>query len=155
MPSTLRNEIKQNKPFTSLEELVFLDALRTVGKLLDPEAALLRTHDLSFAQYNVLRILRGAREAGLSCGEISERMVHRDPDVTRLLDRLAGRGLVRRERAESDRRVVLSWITDEGLTLLQSLDEPINRLHKAQLGHMTQSQLETLAELLELARTPP
>ena len=155
MLPSLRQELKQNKPFASLEELVFLSALRTVDRLLEPEAVLLRAHDLSFAQYNVLRILRGARDAGLSCGEIAERMVHRDPDVTRLLDRLAARDLVQRARSENDRRVVLSWITYEGLAVLKTLDAPIASLHREQLSHMNREQLETLAELLEVARTRP
>lgn len=154
MDTVLRRELRQNKPF-ALEEMVFLNALRTGEALLAAEAALLKTADLSFAQYNVLRILRGARAAGLTCGEIASRMVNRDPDVTRLLDRLERRGLVRRAREERDRRVVVARISKAGLALLTRLDTPILRVHKEQLAHMTREQLQTLSALLELARTAP
>ncbi|MBA3345685.1 MAG: MarR family transcriptional regulator [Gemmatimonadales bacterium] len=152
---TLRRELRQGKPFASLEEMVFLSLLRTGDALLEGETALLKTAELSFAQYNVLRILRGAGPAGLACGEIAGRMVNRDPDITRLLDRLESRGLVSRTRDEGDRRVVLARITAEGLAMLQQLDAPIVRLHRAQLAHLSRKQLRALAELLELARTPP
>jgi DNA-binding MarR family transcriptional regulator len=138
-----------------IEELVFQQVLRTGEALLEPEAALLKTVELSFAQYNVLRILRGAGPGGLPCGEIAARMVNRDPDITRLMDRLEARGLVRRTRDAEDRRVVVGEITREGLTLIKGLDRPVTRMHQDQLAHMSRGQLETLAGLLELARTPP
>lgn len=155
MPKTLQQELRQQVPFANLEVEVFLGVLRTADVLLAPEAALLRQHDLTFAQYNVLRILRGAGAAGASCGEIAERMVSRDPDVTRLLDRLEARGLVRRLRDERDRRVVRATITRAGRALLAPLDESLPAVHRRQLGHLSRRQLETLAELLALARTPP
>jgi DNA-binding MarR family transcriptional regulator len=155
MPRSLQREIRQRVPFADIEEEVFLSVLRTADALLQPEAALLRTHDLSFAQFNVLRILRGAGADGASCGDIAERMVKRDPDVTRLLDRLEERGLVRRFRDRRDRRVVMAAITDAGRALIAPLDESVPAVHREQLRHMTRKQLETLAHLLALARTPP
>ena len=155
MASSLRREIRQRKQFVAFEEEVFLNVLRTGDALLQRETEVLREADLTFAQFNVLRILRGAGPDGLPCGEIATRMVTRDPDVTRLLDRLDRRGLVRRSRAENDRRVVVAVITDAGLAVLKPLDAIIPRVHRDQLRHLTRAQLETLAELLVLARNPP
>jgi DNA-binding MarR family transcriptional regulator len=155
MDTALGLELRQGKPFANLEEEVFLNVLRTGDALLQREAEVLRIAELTFAQYNVLRILRGAGVAGAACGEIAERMVNRDPDVTRLLDRLEARGLVRRSRDAQDRRVVVAAITDAGRTVLKPLDAAVARVHRDQLRHMTRAQLETLAELLVLARTAP
>ena len=154
MPSALMRELRQEKPFANLEEEVFLGILRTGDALLQGEVDILRTAELSFAQYNVLRILRGAGVSGASCGDIAERMVNRDPDLTRLLDRLETRGLVHRARAPEDRRVVVATITPAGRELLNQLDGKVAAVHRDQLGHLTREQLETLGELLALARTP-
>ena len=147
-------ELKQKKPFGSLEEVVYINVLLTAERLMRGEVDVLRMADLSFAQYNVLRILRGAGDEGLSCKEISERMIHRDPDITRLLDRLEARGLISRSRVETDRRVIMARVTDEGLKILAGLDEPIKDIHHRQLKHLSQDQLEALSDLLELARNP-
>src|SRR5437879_13870834 len=96
------------------EEAAFLDLMRTTDMLSRGLVHVLKTEDLSPTQYNVLRILRGAPE-GLACGEIASRMITRDPDVTRLLDRLAKRGLISRRRETKDRRTVLARITPAGL----------------------------------------
>jgi DNA-binding MarR family transcriptional regulator len=145
----------KGKAAVDIEEMVFQHVLRTAEAMLAPEEALLRAADLSFPQYNVLRILRGAGAGGLPCGEIAARMVNRDPDITRLLDRLEARGLVRRSRDQRDRRVVVADITAEGLAALKPLDGPVARVHRDQLAHMSRRQLETLIELLEIARTAP
>ncbi len=150
-----RRQRPRARPAADIEEMVFQNVLRTAEWMLAPEEALLRTADLSFAQYNVLRILRGAGEGGLPCGEIAARMVNRDPDITRLLDRLEARGLVRRSRDDRDRRVVVADLTPDALVLLQSLEGPVTRVHRDQLAHMSREQLETLKDLLEKARTPP
>lgn len=152
MPSRLRNEIKQKRPFSPQEEVV-LGLLRTADQLALSMTEVLKEAELSFSQYNVLRILRGAEEAaGLSCGEITERMVRRDPDLTRLLDRLEARGLVERARSESDRRVVLARITREGSKLLDALDAPVRTTVKRALAHMPEERLSLLGELLDEAR---
>jgi len=135
----------------SPEESAFLELLRTTDMLSRRFAPLLKAEELSSTQYNVLRILRGAPE-GLPCGEIGNRMITRDPDITRLLDRLEKRGLASRCRETKDRRMVLTRITDEGLRLLARLDEPVQEIHREQLGHLGQERLQALVELARAAR---
>jgi len=113
---------------------------------------LFKAHDLSPAQYNVLRILRGAGPEGLTCGGVSQRLIQHDPDVTRLLDRLEKRALIERHRDQKDRRVVRTAITPGGLELLALLDEPVDVVHEQQLGHLSESQLKELTTLMEEAR---
>jgi DNA-binding MarR family transcriptional regulator len=134
------------------EEALFLDLLRTTDLLSRGLIQVLKSEGLSGTQYNVLRILRGAPE-GLPCGEIASRMITRDPDVTRLLDRLEKRGLVSRCRETEDRRTVLTRITPGGLKLLTRLDGPVRQTHLKQLGHLGLKRQRTLAELLRLARS--
>lgn len=134
------------------EEAAFLDLLRTTDVLSRGLVQVLKAEGLSSTQYNVLRILRGAQE-GLACGEISSRMITRDPDVTRLLDRLEKRGLVSRNRETQDRRMVLTRITPEGLKWLARLDEPVQGAHRKQLGHLGRERLRALSELLEACRS--
>ena len=133
------------------EEAAYLDLLRTTEMLSRPFTQLLKAEDLSSTQYNVLRILRGSSE-GLTCGDIGSRMITRDPDITRLLDRLEKRKLISRNRDEKDRRVVLTRITPAGLDLLSRLDQPIRDTHKRLLGHLGTERLRTLAQLLEECR---
>ena len=135
----------------SREESAFLELLRTCDLLSRRLALVLKGADLSPTQYNVLRILRGAPE-GLACGEIADRMITRDPDVTRLLDRLEKRGLIARSRESKDRRMVLTRIAPEGLRVLGELDEPIQDIHREQLGHLGRNRLGALSELLQLVR---
>jgi DNA-binding MarR family transcriptional regulator len=133
------------------EEAAFLDLLRTTDMLSRGLIAVLKTEDISSTQYNVLRILRGSPE-GLPCGEIASRMITRDPDITRLLDRLEKRGLISRCRQTKDRRMVMVRITPEGLKLLARLDEPVQEGHRRQLGHLGPDRLLALTELLHAAR---
>jgi DNA-binding MarR family transcriptional regulator len=133
------------------EETAFLDLLRTCDLLARGPAQVLKNEDLSATQYNVLRILRGAPD-GLPCGEISNRMITRDPDITRLLDRLEKRGLISRCRETKDRRMVMARITPGGLTLLGRLDEPVQEMHSKQLGHLGKDRLRMLAQLMEGVR---
>lgn len=135
----------------SAEEAAFLDLLRTTDMLSRGLVEVLKTEDISSTQYNVLRILRGSPE-GLPCGEIANRMITRDPDITRLLDRLEKRGLISRCRETKDRRMVMARITPEGRKLLGRLDQPVQTAHRRQLGHLGREQLRTLAELLQAAR---
>jgi DNA-binding MarR family transcriptional regulator len=134
------------------EETAFLELLRTTDMLSRGLIQVLKGEDVSATQYNVLRILRGAPD-GLPCGEIASRMITRDPDITRLLDRLEKRGLISRCRETRDRRMVLAWITSEGLKLLSRLDEPVQAGHRKQLGHLGQERLRALCELLRVARS--
>jgi DNA-binding MarR family transcriptional regulator len=131
---------------------LFLDLLRTTDMLARGLVALLKTEDVSANQYNVLRILRGSPE-GLPCGEIASRMITRDPDITRLLDRLEKRNLISRCRETKDRRMVMTRITPDGLKLLSRLDEPIEEAHRKQLGHLGRERLRALSELLHSARS--
>jgi DNA-binding MarR family transcriptional regulator len=133
----------------------FLAVQRLAGDLLQGVTELLKGSGLSGAQYNVLRILRGAGDSGLSCGQIAERLITRDPDITRLLDRLEKRGLVARVRDTADRRVVTTRITEEGLEVLAALDEPVAALHRRQLGHLGKDRLRQLLELLADAAARP
>lgn len=152
MPSHLAADIKQKKRFTSLEQEAFLLLQRTTSELAEIGDQVLKNAGLSGPQYNVLRILRGAGEKGLACGEISERLITRDPDITRLLDRMEKHRLVSRRRDEADRRAIIARITRHGLDLLSRLDAPVNATHRKQLGHLTKRQLKTLIEILDAAR---
>jgi DNA-binding MarR family transcriptional regulator len=148
----IQDEIRQTRPIPTLEEEAYLNVQRTANVLLQEVAELLKEHGLTPTQYNVLRILRGAGEAGLTAGDVGERMVTRDPDVTRLLDRLETRGLAERSRCTEDRRVVWTRITAAGVAAIAPLDEPVNDLHLRSLGHLGAERLGTLIELLEAAR---
>jgi DNA-binding MarR family transcriptional regulator len=152
MVGRLQKAIKQRKPFRSLEAEAFLNIEHTADALMRGMAGLLKGADLSPTQYNVLRILRGAGPGGLACGEIAERMVTRDPDITRLLDRLVRRGLVERVRDGRDRRVVMTTITRGGSELLERLDDPVEQLHARQLSHLGERSLTRLVDLLEKVR---
>src|SRR5467141_542539 len=134
------------------EEGLFLDLLRTTDMLSRGLVRVLKTEDLSATQYNVLRILRGSPD-GLPCGEIASRMITRDPDITRLLDRLEKRRLISRCRETKDRRMVMARITPDGLKLLARLDEPVGQTHRKQLGHLGRARLRALGELLDAARS--
>src|SRR5579859_5824033 len=133
------------------EEALFLDLLRTTDMLTRGLVPLLKAEAISSNQYNVLRILRGSPD-GLPCGEIANRMITRDPDITRLLDRLEKRSLISRCRETKDRRMVMARITPEGLKLLARLDEPIQEGHRRQLGHLGRERMRALTGLLQADR---
>jgi DNA-binding MarR family transcriptional regulator len=149
---TLKDEIQQIKAFDNLEAEVFLNLVRTAEALATENDTLLRQFGLSRSQYNVLRILRGAGDLGLSGRDIVERMVTRDPDMTRILDGLEVKELVERARSEQDRRVIVATITSKGRELLDEIAEPLGRLHKTQLRHLSEQKLRRLIALLEEAR---
>jgi DNA-binding MarR family transcriptional regulator len=151
---TLRAEIKQKAPFSSIEQEVYLNLLRTGDALSQKVEKVLRASGLSGTQYNVLRILRGAGSQGLTCGETGERMVTHDPDITRLLDRLEKRNLITRARDTRDRRVVKTRITREGLRLLGTLDKPVIEMGRSLFKHMPKRDLRKLSSLLEKVRSP-
>src|SRR5271170_5159783 len=139
MKAAVQADLKP-KPGSSPEEVAHLEMMRTMEALSHRFAQVLRVEDLSSTQYNVLRILRGASE-GLPCGEIGNRMVTRDSDITRLLDRLEKRALVSRNRDSKDRRTVWTQITPDGLELLARLDEPVRAAHLERLGHLGSKRL--------------
>src|SRR3954469_3766569 len=151
MASDLRNEIKQTKPFVSLEAEAHLNIERTAAVLGHAFAERLKPFGITSTQYNVLRILRGAGATGLCRNEIRDRLVAQVPDVTRLLDRMEDAGLVERERGETDRRLVPTRSTRQGLQLLKRLDAPVLDVHRRHLGHLSAAQLRSLIDLLAAA----
>lgn len=152
MTLDLRHDLRQRKPFTSLQQEAWLNLARTEAVLHAAFEQVLKPHDISAAQYNVLRILRGAAADGLCRNEIRDRLLTRMPDVTRLLDRMEEAGLVIRVRSTEDRRLVATRLTTRGKDLVDRLDEPVATEHKRRLGHLTANQLRTLIKLLALAR---
>lgn len=152
MKAIPQSESAEPRRSTSLEEATYLELCRTTDLLSRGLSALLKAEDLSSNQYNVLRILRGALD-GLPCGEIGNRMITRDPDITRLLDRLEKRKLIERWRDAADRRVVMAKITPEGIELLTRMDLPIQEGHRQQLGHLGSERLQLLSQLLQEARS--
>lgn len=151
MVGSIQAEIKQSKPLTPEQE-VLLTVQRTADALERKVAELFKPYGLSGTQYNVLRILRGAGKDGLPCGAIAERMVTRDPDITRLLDRLDKMGFIARERGQKDRRVVYTTITDAGLKLLKQLDKPVQDLGFALVKNLNKAQMKEMVELLDILR---
>jgi DNA-binding MarR family transcriptional regulator len=152
MAPDLRDELKQTKPFGSLEEEAMLSVSRTAAVLEHDLVQALKPFDITPTQYNVLRILRGAGAPGLCRNEVGERLVRQVPDVTRLLDRMEEAGLIVRERGSEDRRFVTTTLTPEGIALLERIDAEICAIHKAQLGHLDEESLRTLIHLLSKIR---
>ena len=138
---------------TCPEEAAFLDLLRTTDILSRQLARLLKTEDLSSTQYNVLRILRGAGAEGHRCSAIAERMITREPDITRLLDRMAKAGWIEQARDTDDRRVVITRITPEALKLLKEIDKPISELNRTLMANVGEKKLKTLLSLLDEVRS--
>lgn len=154
MSGLLQHEIKQSKPFADARLEAYLNLVRTADLLQRAVDHLLRPHAVSAAQYNVLRILRGAGEAGLPVGEIGTRLVSQDPDVTRLVDRLEKRAWVERLRGSDDRRVVRVRITAAGMAFLDhcDLDRQRHQAHQSTLGRLDDTELDTLIALCERIR---
>ncbi len=145
----------QRSKRSKTQAATFLEIVRLSEELQRGFAELFKAHDMSPALYNVLRVLRGAGEPGLTCGDVGGRLVQHDPDVTRLLDRLEKRGLIERRRSTEDRRVVRTSITAAGLALLAELDGPVDELHERQLGHVPEPRLKELLSIVEEARAKP
>jgi len=148
MTGLLLSELKQVRPFANAEVEAYLNLVRTADLLRRVVAEHLRQHDLTPAQYNVLRILRGAT-GPLCCSEITERLVTFEPDVTRLLDRLENAGLVTRTKDSHDGRIRRVHISERGLQMLDQLDEPIAQLHHQRLGRLNPERLDQLISALE------
>lgn len=135
-------------------ERILVLLTRTANSALQKIADTLKPYGLTTNQYNVLRILRGARGEALTCGQIGERMMSHDPDITRLLDRLERAGLVVRERHASDRRVVVTRLTVAGLELLAKLDEPVLETDREIVQGMSDAELEGLRTALDRVLRP-
>jgi DNA-binding MarR family transcriptional regulator len=149
----LQTEIKQSKPFGSLQEEAHLNIVRTAAMLNHAFNEAIRARGITGTQYNALRVLRGAGEKGLCRNEVRDRLVARVPDATRLLDRLERIGLIERERQDGDRRYVTTRITPAGLDLLTALDRPIAELHRSQIDAATDDELRTVVSVLERIRS--
>jgi DNA-binding MarR family transcriptional regulator len=152
MIRSAKDEKSYPKPPPLLEQDAFMSIQRNADWLMRDFEEVLKDFNLSPAQYNVLRILRTAGPSGMACHEIGERMITRDPDMTRLLDKLEDRDLLGRSRERADRRVIRTRIAPGGLKLLRELDDPIRNLHRRQLGHLSEKRLRLLVRLLESVR---
>ena len=150
--ASLKTEIAQKSPFSSMEEEAFLNLVRTSDCLQHVFQQRIRGFGLTSTQYNVLRILRGAQPDGLTCAAIGARMIAMEPDITRLLARLKRLKLIRQHRDRHDRRVVWTQISDAGLDLLHAMDPVIQRIPVELMGHIGGAALTELTRLLELAR---
>lgn len=155
MSPDLRHEIRQRRPFQSLQQEAYLNLARTHAALEEALERVLAGHAVTQQQYNVLRILRGAPPEGLARNEIRDRLLTRMPDVTRLLDRMEAAGLVTRERSAEDRRQTATRLTRKGRRVVDALDAPVAEEHRRRLAHLSEKQLHELVGLLTLARTPP
>jgi len=151
--SSLATTLKQNRPFVSLEQEVYLSILRTASELCYAVDQFFRPFDITPSQYNVLRILRGAGTGGLCRNEISERMVTATPDMTRLLDRMEKSGWVTRERAVEDRRQVSTHITKSGMELLARLERPTGDFVTPLFAGAKISDLKTVLKVNDQIRT--
>jgi DNA-binding MarR family transcriptional regulator len=149
---SLREEIRQNKPFASPAQEALLALSRTTDLLQRRFAELVEPYGISLQQYNVLRILRGAGQEGTPTLEIADRMIQRTPGITRLLDKLEAKHLVRRKRCPEDRRQVLCWITEAGLRVLADLDKPAVDSGQQAMASLSASEVRTLIALLQRVR---
>ena len=152
MAGRLADEIKQTRPFTSLEGEAVLNLMRTSEAALQSSNLVLKQFDLMLTQFNVLRILCGAVTHGIACSELAERLVARDPDITRLLDRMEQKRLVRRSRDLTDRRIVVAMHTPEGLAILKAAEAPLRKNMERIMSALSRQEVLTLIENLERIR---
>ena len=150
--ATLKSELKQRQPFRIPEEEAYLNILKTCNELNSEFFRFFKSFGISPVQYNILRILRGAESEGLSGVEIESRLVTKEPDITRLIDRLEKMSFVRRVRSNSDRRVIYIKINEKGIRTLKEMDEPVLNLLKKLLGHLSSKELSEVTNLMVKAR---
>ena len=152
-PTPLQREIRQRRPFPSVAQEAVVSVIRTADLLQRQMAALVEPFGITVQQFNVLRILRGGGPEGLPTLEVGARMIEVTPGITRLLDRLEAKGLVRRQRCPKDRRQHLCWITQEGLGVLNSLDGPIVKHSGEILRGLNREEQSHLIRLLDQVRS--
>lgn len=150
--SQLGREIRQTRPFQSPAHEATVGLMRTADMVNRRFSALYAPYGLTGQQYNVLRILRGARPDAMPTMEIAERMIQATPGITRLLDRLERKKLVSRERCLEDRRQVLCTITTRGLSLLEQLDEPVSEANESVLEMLPESEVHRLISIMDRIR---
>ena len=152
MPSRLQAEIKQTKPFPRRSSEALLSVMRTAALLEHRVNELLRPYGITELQYNVLRILRGAGPDGWCGREISERLVSKVPDVSRLLDRMESMQLLRRDRDAADRRHVTARITPKSLRMLDEATPELEAFERERFGHLDGEQLQHVIDGLAAIR---
>ena len=150
--SAIQRELKQERPFRSSQQEAALALMRTADVVRRRIASMIEPRGITLQQYNVLRIIWGAGKGGIPTLDIAERMIEQAPGITRLLDRLEAKKLVRRQRCPSDRRQVLCWITESGLELLKELEGPVDQADHMAIGDLAASELERFIGLLDAVR---
>lgn len=151
-PSALQREIRQTRPFRSASQEAVIGLMRTTDLVRRHFLEVLAPYGITLAQYNVLRILRGAGEEGLPTLDVAERLIEHAPGITRMMDRLEAHGWVRRERCAGDRRQVLCYLTQKGQGLLGDLDECVDRANEEALSGLSETQQRQLSDLLDKVR---
>jgi DNA-binding MarR family transcriptional regulator len=149
---TIRDEIQQTRPFADTAEEAVVTLVATADRVRDGLSQVADRHGITLQQYNVLRILRGAGAAGLPTLDIAARMIDKSPGITRLLDRLEARRLVRRARCPQDRRQVLCHATAEATRLLAELDAPMAEGARKLLAPLGRARTLSLIGLLDEIR---
>jgi DNA-binding MarR family transcriptional regulator len=150
---SLRESIQQTRPFESKETEAILTLIWAQDRVLERALEPLGPTELSLAQYNVLRILRGSPE-GLETRQVCDRLIARAPNLTRLVDKLEAKGYLRRRRDQTDRRVIHLVITPEGLRHLESLDQPMAESTRRAMSALSARDLDTLIRLLNRMAGP-
>ena len=154
-PTLLETELRQTRPFRSRVEEGVVGLFRTAEVVRRAIGSVVEERGITLQQYNVLRILRGAGKDGIPTLEIGARMVEQAPGVTRLLDRLEAKKLVRRERCRTDRRQVLCWIEPAGMRMLDDLDRPMRDAARRRMAGLDERGLLTFISLMEAVRADP
>jgi DNA-binding MarR family transcriptional regulator len=154
-PGKLQRELRQKKPFASTTQEALLDIIRTADYVRRIVFNAIVPFGITGQQFNVLRILRGAGDDGLPTLEVADRMVERTPGVTRLMDRLEAKGLIRRQRCPRDRRQHLCWITAAGRTLLDDMESPVQQAGDRCMDALTEADRQKLIQLLDAVRQTP
>jgi DNA-binding MarR family transcriptional regulator len=149
---SIRDEIKQTRPFASAADEAVVTLLGTADRVRAALSAVVEAHGITLQQYNVLRILRGAGEEGLPTLDIASRMIEHSPGVTRLLDRLEARRLVRRVRCPEDRRQILCYATASARRLLAGLDGAVAEAGRLLMGRLDPTLTAELVRLLDVVR---
>lgn len=150
--SAIGEEIRQRRPFASRAQELTVALLRTADVVRRRLGQVVARENITLQQYNVLRILRGAGSESLSALQIGDRLIEQAPGVSRLLERLVAKKLIRRDRAVADRRMIECVITAKGLALLARLDEVVTRADERAVIMLTAAELDTLDHFLERIR---
>jgi DNA-binding MarR family transcriptional regulator len=153
MRSRLLTELKQTRPFPRPGDEALVSILRTAAVLEHEFNDALKPFDITMTQYNVLRILRGSGSGGLCGREVGERLIAPEPDVPRLLDRMAEAGLLARERDPADRRHVTARITPKGLRLLDDVEPALVAIERRRMGSLTPDEIQLLVRHLDAVRS--